>query len=64
MYDISKRVKLEAATVEGLIAALKELPKDAKILCCGDSYGYIHVEYDGSVVNIDCEDLDEVYDEH
>ena len=59
MYDIKRRKKLVAKTVKDLIEALKEYPQDAKIDICGDSYCYIHVEKDNSVVNLDNEDLED-----
>ena len=61
MYDISKRICLDNPTVEELIQKLSELPKEAKILCCGESVVYIHVERDNTVVSIDTEELDDEY---
>lgn len=61
MYDITKRDKCLAITVEDFIKKLESMPKDAIVTCCGDNLLYIHVEKDGSVVNIDTEDLDSEY---
>ena len=63
MYDKNQKRDLSIITVEILIKMLKPLPQDAKILICGDDYCYIHVESDGTIVNIDNEPLDDCYDE-
>ena len=62
MYDINGKKKLHDTTVGELINVLKDFPQDAKAEICGDSYCIIHIEEDGSVVNIDNEDLDECYE--
>lgn len=62
MYDIKQLLSFSKITVEQLIDVLTTLPKDAQIVICGDEYCYLHVESDGSVVNIDNEALDECYD--
>lgn len=61
MYDIKKMVGMEDMTVSELIQLLSELPQDAVVSCCGDPMTFIHVEKDGSKVNIDNEDLEDVY---
>lgn len=61
MYDIKERVLLVKPKVGVLIDILKEMPQDADVVFCGDDCGYIHVERDKSVINIDTEDLDEGY---
>ena len=61
MYDINKRKCLRNATIGDIINELSALPKDVKILCCGESDLYIHVEKDNSTVSIDTEDLDDEY---
>lgn len=61
MYDKNKRIFKENITVNELCNILSTLPPRAKICICGDSYCYIHVEQDGSVVNLDNEDLEECY---
>lgn len=63
MYDINKRRHLTGMTVAEVIEVLSKLPKDADILCGGDSYVWLHVEEDGSAVNIDYDALDDVYEE-
>lgn len=66
MYDAKKMIFMGGIydgkiTVGRLVEQLSKLPQDAELTICGDSYVYIHVEKDGSAVNIDCEDLDEEY---
>lgn len=63
MYDLTKRFYKENLTVEELIEQLNKLPQQAKICICGDDCCYIHVEKDGSVVNLDAEALDDCYEE-
>ena len=62
MYDINRKKKFMDITVKELIDALQDFPQDAKIEICGDSYCYIHVEENNSVVNLDNEELDECYE--
>lgn len=62
MYDKQQFQSYSKITVGQLAQQLKALPQDAQILICGDEYCYIHVESDGSVVNLDNEDLEECYD--
>lgn len=63
MYDISKRFHTDDLSVAELIEQLKKLPQAAKVCICGDDCCHIHVERDGSVVNLDTEDLDDCYGE-
>lgn len=63
MYDKNQRQSYSEITVGQLIEQLKSLPQDAQIFICGDDYCYIHVESDGSVVNLDNEALEECYDD-
>ena len=63
MYDISKRFHKDDLSVAELIEQLKKLPQTAKVCICGDDCCHIHVEQDGSVVNLDTEDLDDCYGE-
>lgn len=58
-YDITKRKKFE--TVGELKELLSEISDDAKVLVLGDDYAWFHTDKDGSVVNFDCEDLDDCY---
>lgn len=62
MYELTKRYFQENILVEQLIEALKKYPQKAKVCICGDSYCYMHLEQDGTVVNIDNESLDECYE--
>ena len=61
MYDIKKRKKFR--TVGELMGIMQGLPDETQILITGDDYCWFHIEKDGSVVCLDCEDLDECYDE-
>ncbi len=62
MYDINQQDFLEQITVRELIEKLSKLPQDASFVLCGDTCGYIHVEKDGSVVNLDNSSLDDEYE--
>jgi hypothetical protein len=64
MYDKNRRTSSYGITVEYLIEKLSRFPQDAKVTICGEYFLYIHVEQDNSVVNIDNETLDEIYDEN
>lgn len=61
MYDIKQRQPLSDIPVSYLIELLRSTPPEATLTVNGDDYFYIHVESDGSVVNIDNEPLDECY---
>lgn len=61
MYDINKRKELKNAKVKDILEILKELPEDAEVCFNGDSYGYIHIEKDLSVVSFDDSALDDDY---
>lgn len=61
MFDISRRLEINGATVAELMDILQHLPSNAVVSCCGDSIMYIHVDRDLEFINIDCEDLDEEY---
>ena len=61
MYNINKRKQFN--TVGDLKELLKDIPSETKIVITGDDYCWFHVEKDGSVVCLDCEDLDECYEE-
>ncbi len=61
MFDINQRKDLSGSTVAGLIDALQKLRPSAAVCCCGDNHMFLHVEKDGSAVNLDAEDLDACY---
>lgn len=61
-YDISKRKCLEPMTVGNLIEELSKFPKETKVYCCGDAV-WIHVNSDGYAICIDCDDLENEYEE-
>ena len=64
MYDYKKLRTDYRITVEDLITELKKENPKAEIVICGDDRIYIHVEKDGSVVNLDTESLSDEYDEN
>ena len=61
MYDKTKMIFKEKITVNELCNILSTFPARAELCICGDSNCYIHIEKDGTVVNIDNESLDECY---
>lgn len=61
MYNINKRKQFN--TVGELKELLKDIPSETKIVITGDDYCWFHIEGDESVVCLDCEDLDDCYDE-
>lgn len=62
MYNKAKVIFKEKITTNELCNILSTLLSRAEICICGDSNCYIHIEQDGSVVNIDNESLDECYE--
>jgi len=62
MYDSKQFQSYSELTVGQLVDILQGLPQDAQIVICGDDYCYIHVESDGSVVNLDNNSLEDCYD--
>lgn len=63
MYDSKQFQSYSELTVGQLVDILQSLPQDAEIVICGDEYCYIHVESDGSVVNLDNNSLEDCYDD-
>lgn len=63
MYDSKQFQSYSELTVGQLVDILQGLPQDAQIVICGDEYCYIHVESDGSVVNLDNNSLEDCYDD-
>ena len=63
MYDSKQFQSYSELTVGQLVDILQCLPQDAQIVICGDEYCYIHVESDGSVVNLDNNSLEDCYDD-
>ena len=61
MYNIEKRKNLTGKTVKDLIEVLQTAPQNAEINCYGDSNIWVHVDDEFPVVNIDVEDLDDMY---
>ena len=64
MYDISKRKCSNDLTVAELLDIIASFPNDAKVLCCGNSKFYVHVNHGESIISIDTEDLDSEYNEY
>ena len=63
MYNSKQFQSYSELTVGQLVDILQGLPQDAQIVICGDDYCYIHVESDGSVVNLDNNSLEDCYDD-
>ncbi len=63
MYNRQLFTEIQAPTVSELISHLSKLPQDAQIVICSDNRCYIHVEADGTVVNLDAEDLEDCYED-
>ena len=63
MYDKDKKRAFADATVQDLIDVLETLPPDAKVVCDGDAWFWVHVTTDLSEVNIDSSELDYAYDD-
>lgn len=61
MYDSKQFQSYSEITVGQLIDILKALPQNSQLVICGDEYCYIHVETDGTVVNLDNNSLDDCY---
>lgn len=61
MYDSKQFQSYSKITVGQLIDILKALPQNARLAICGDEYCYIHIETDGTVVNLDNNSLDDCY---
>jgi len=55
-------MEFQNCKVRDLIEALSPY-EDSDIVCDGDEYFWLHVEEDGSVVNIDSNSLDSEYRE-
>ena len=62
MYDIERRKQFN--TVGELKQLLDAVSNDTKVCITGDDHCWFHIEKDDSVVNLDCEDLDECYEEY
>ena len=63
MYDSKQFSSYSELTVGQLVEILNGLPQDAEFVLCGDDHFYIHVESDGSVVNLDNNSLEDCYDD-
>ncbi len=61
MYNINKRKQFE--TVGDLKKLLEGISDNTQICICGDSYCWFHIEEDESVICLDCEELDDAYEE-
>ena len=61
MFNINKRKQFN--TVGDLKKLLANIPDETKIVITGDDNCWFHIEEDGSVICLDCEELDDCYDE-
>lgn len=61
MFALNKRRQFE--TVGELIEILHTLPPEVPVSICGESACFYHEEQDGSGVCLDCEELEDCYDE-
>lgn len=62
MFNINKRKAF--LTVGDLRALMNDLPAETRVCICGDANCFYHEEQDGSTICLDCEDLQEYYDEN
>ena len=62
MYNIEKRKQFK--TVGDLKELLKDIPDETQIVITGDDYCWFHIEEDESVICLDVEELDDVYEEY
>lgn len=62
MFDIDKRKSF--LTVGDLRALTNDLPAETRVCICGDTNCFYHEEQDGSAICLDCEDLQEYYEEN
>lgn len=62
MFDINKRKAF--LTVGDLRALMNDLPAETRVCICGDANCFYHEEQDGSAICLDCEGLQEYYDEN
>ncbi|MDD4509500.1 MAG: hypothetical protein PHY23_01055 [Oscillospiraceae bacterium] len=61
MYDIAKRRQFK--TVGELRKLIENLPDNTEVSICGDNYCFYHEEQDKSCICLDCEDLEDYYEE-
>ena len=61
MYDIRKRRGFQ--TVGELRVMLNHLPAHTRVSICGDLNCFFHEEQDSSLICLDCEDLNDHYEE-
>ena len=61
MYDIRKRRGFQ--TVGKLRVMLNHLPAHTRVSICGDLNCFFHEEQDSSLICLDCEDLNDHYEE-
>ena len=62
MYNLKEYTIFNKPTVAQLILRLSRFPQDAHVNICDDDNCYIHLESDGSVVNLDVEALEDNYE--
>ena len=62
MFDINKRKAF--LTVGDLRVLTNDLPAETRVCICGDANCFYHEEQVGSEICLDCEDLQEYYNEN
>lgn len=61
MFNHVDRIKLKELTIEGLIKALEEFPRDTKVHTNGVDTMFIHTDKENNSICIDSDDLDWLY---
>lgn len=62
MYNINKRTQFN--TAGDLKKLLANIADETPISICGDSDCWFHIEMDESIICLDCEDLEECYEDY
>lgn len=61
MYNIEKRKQFQ--TVGELKQLLEGLSNETKVVITGDDNCWFHIEEDETIICLDCEDLEDCYEE-
>lgn len=61
MFDLAKRAQFY--TIGDLRELIELVADDTPVVICGEPRCFYHEEQDGSTVCLDCEDLQESYEE-
>lgn len=62
MYELRNRKEFNCPTVADVREALKNLPSDMKMYCCGEDAAYLHIGYRDNMCSFDTDSLDEYYE--